>query len=181
MTTTDSLSTIEDIQIPEEGTMSKAIGEDVRYRAITAQAWASMLMVLTIGLVTDLWELLLRSSYEELTESLRSAAGVRLLWFLAFLTCLSSLIQVGVRTFDSPTFRRFVFCASVLYIAALLLYTTIDTILSPHLDFHTVLSLTHIVLGIWACWASARWSRLARAEAPQHSPDSREDEIQSIL
>jgi hypothetical protein len=161
--------------------MSEAIEADVRYRAIAAQAWSGMLMVLTIGLVTDLLEHLLKNSYEQLTESLRSAAGLRGLWFLAFLACLSSLIQVGIRTFDSPTFRRFVFCVSVLYIAVLLLYTTIDTILSPHLDFHTVLSLTHIVLGIWACWASARWSGLAQAEAPQHSADSREDEIQSIL
>ena len=151
--------------------MSEATDADVRYRAIIAQAWSGMLMVLMIGLVVDLWGLLLKSSYEQLTESLRAAAGLRLLWFLAFLTCLSSLIQVGVRTFDSPAFRGFVFCASSVYIAVLLLYTAIDTILLPHFDFHTILSLTHIILGVWACWASARWSGLARAEAPLHPPD----------
>ena len=150
--------------------MRESLHAEAQYRAIIAHAWLGMLVVLIIDLISDLWELLLlQTSYEQLTESLHGAAGLPGLWFLAGLTCISFFFQVAIRTLDGPSFRKSVYLASKLYLGILVLHQIISVTLGERLGFHTIFDLTQDGLGLWACWASNRWWRLALADAQSGS------------
>jgi hypothetical protein len=134
-----------------------------RYRAITAQAWSAMLAVLLTMLIADVDRLAIQGSYAELAESLGADPGLGGLWVLVCLICLNALVQISVHTFDVPLFRRLVFWTSVAYTVFFILHQAAHVAAGERFSLHTILDLTHHVLGLWACWASGRWSRLARA------------------
>lgn len=116
----------------------------VDYRAITVQAWSAMFVVL------------LAIQFRGFVESSRddfSPGG--LLWI--FCTCLNPLVQVAVRTLDSPRFRFAVFEISCAYTALIIL----DHFLAVKAyQSHQLFYFLHHVLGLWACWASRRWAIL---------------------
>ena len=132
---------------------------DSRYRAITAQAWSGMLAVLLTMFIADLVRLSIKGPYAELAESLAADPGLTGLWVLVCLICLNALVQVAVRAFDGAAFRRLVFWTSVLYTAFFIWHQVAHVLSGERFGLHTVLDLTHHVLGLWACWASFRWSR----------------------
>jgi hypothetical protein len=136
-----------------------------RYRAITIQSWSGMLVVLLAMLIADIDRLAIQGSYGEQAESLAADPGVTGLWVLVSLLCLNALVQVSVRTFDTPLFRRAVFWLSVAYTAFFVLHQAAHIMAGERFSLHTILDLTHHVLGLWACWASNRWARLARQSA----------------
>lgn len=124
----------------------------VDYRAITVQAWSAMFVVLLA--------IQLRTFVESPRDDF-SPGG--LLWM--FCTCLNPLVQVGVRTLDSPRFRRAVFEISVAYTTLIILDHFLASSLAVE-GFNQIFYFLHHVLGLWACWASWRWFRLARLDAP---------------
>lgn len=142
--------------------MHETIDAAARYRAITAQSWSGMLVVLLAMLIADMDRLAIQGSYGELSQSLAADPGLTGLWVLVSLMCLNSLVQVSVHTFDAPLFRRAVFWTSVAYTAFFVLHQATHIIAGERFSLHTILDLTHHVLGLWACWASSRWASLAR-------------------
>jgi hypothetical protein len=135
--------------------------EGSRYRAMTAQAWSGMLAVLLAMLVADLDRLAMRGSYEDLAESLSGDPGVGGLWILTGLICANALLQVAIRTFDARSFRRAVFWLSAAYTAFFVVHQVVHIWSGERFTLHTILDVTHHVLGVWACWASSHWLRAA--------------------
>lgn len=144
--------------------MPDRIAAESRYRAITVQAWSGMLAVLLAMLLADVVRLAMRGSYEDLAESLGDDPGSSGLWILVGLICLNALLQVAVRTFAGPGFRRAVFWTSAAYTAFFVFHQAAHIWAGERFSLHTILDLTHHVLGLWACWASSRWLKLARAD-----------------
>jgi hypothetical protein len=140
--------------------MYEAVSEDPsRYRAITAQAWAGMLALLLMMFIADLLRFSMQGEYREMAEALAVDPGPSGLRVLVVMVCFNTLLQLAVHTFDAPLFRKAVFWAGVLYTVFFLLHQVVHLIGGEALGVHTVLDLTHHVLGTWACWASWRWSR----------------------
>ena len=130
------------------------------FRAIAAQAWIGMLVMPVADCATDLWRLAIHGA--ELNP--RPNDPLLGIWFFTLATGASALLTVALRTFDSRSFRRFVFFASALYLAALILIQSIDIALHlPWTGFHVIFVSTHDILALWACWASYHWLRLAPA------------------
>jgi len=150
--------------------MSDALPAESRYRSITVQAWSAMLMVLLTMLIADVDRLAIEGSYAQLAASLRNDPGLTGLWVLVGLICLNSLVQVAVRTFDAPPFRRLVFWTSVAYTAFFILHQGAHIVAGERFSLHTILDVTHHALGLSACWASHRWSKLA-GQAPEVQAD----------
>ena len=138
-----------------------------RYRAITSQAWSGMLVVLLMMLIADVDRLAIQGSYGELANSLRNDPGEIGLWVLTALVCFNAVVQVAVRTFDGRGFRRAVFWTSVGYTAFFILHQFAHVWSGERFSLHTILDLTHHVLGVWACWAASRWSRLSRPQTAE--------------
>lgn len=134
---------------------------DSRYRAITAQAWSGMLAVLLTMFIADLVRLSMDGQFSTLAESLAADPGRNGLWILVSLICVNTLLQVAVRTFDAPLFRKVVFWISVAYTVFFVLHQVLHVLSGEGLSIHTILDLTHHALGLWACWASHHWSRVS--------------------
>jgi hypothetical protein len=134
--------------------MPETIHAEARYRAITAQAWSGMLMVQLAISITDVFELL---------GDKGSGGNLTALWVDAYIVCLNSLVQVGVRTFDAPRFRKVVAWTSIVYTLFFVLDHVIlaGVIVGPN----KILYFTHHIIGVWAVFASVAWSNLARVEA----------------
>ena len=132
--------------------MPETIHAESRYRAITAQAWSGMLMVQLAMATTDIFELL---------GGKGSGVNLTALWIESALVCLNALVQVAVRTFDSPFFRKIVHWISILYMLFFVLdhFLMTDVLSGPS----RILYVTHHVLGLWAVFASYAWSSLAQA------------------
>jgi hypothetical protein len=133
----------------------------VRARGIVAQAWAGMLAILLTMLVADLVRLSIRAPYSELAESLAGDPGLGGLWVLVCLICFNALLQVAVRTFEGRGFVLLVFWLSVGYTLFFLFHQLVHVWSGERFSMHTILDFTHHALGIWACWAAWRWSKLA--------------------
>lgn len=142
--------------------MTETTHIDSRYRAIAAQAWLGMLVTLLAMPIAQLLLFFMRGQPTELAESLAPWPGHTGLWVWVCLICLISLVQVAVRTFDSPSFRTAVFGVSVVYTALSVCMQVVTVALGESFGPYTILDLTHNGLGLWACWASAQWSRSAR-------------------
>ena len=132
---------------------------DSPYRAITAQAWAGMLFLLLTMFIADLVRLSIEGEFAALTRALAADPGRTGLWILVLLICANTLIQVAIRTFQSPAFRWFLFAASVLYTAFFVAHQIAHVAGGESFGLHTFLDLTHHALGFWACWASWQWAR----------------------
>lgn len=145
---------------------------DSRFRAITAQAWSGMLVVLLTMFIADVVRFSMQGEYSQLTTSLAADPGHVGLWVLVCLICANALVQVAVHTFDAPRFRLAVFWASVLYTAFFVAHQAVHVFSGESLGLHTVLDFTHHALGLWACWASRQWSKCAHNWSLQRTGQS---------
>lgn len=152
--------------------MTDTTHKDARYRAITAQAWSGMLVILLTMFIADLVRLSMQGQFSELAKSLATDPGRTGLWVLVALICVNTLVQVAVRTFDAPLFRKVVFWVSVAYTAFFVLHQVVHVVSGESFGLHTVLDFTHHVLGLWACWASFQWSRSAHNPSLQRTGQS---------
>ncbi len=132
-----------------------------QFRSIVAQSWAGMLAVLLTMFIADIVRLAMLGQYTELSNSFMTDPGILGLWVLTILICINTLVQVAVHTFDGTTFRKSIFWISVFYTLFFLLHQIFHLYTGEQFGLHTVLDITHHVLGFWACWASHRWSNLS--------------------
>jgi hypothetical protein len=157
-------------KVSQERNMTESPLSDMRYRAITAQAWTGMLVIPIAGRITEFWQLALQGSQPQAYPD-TPLFGI---WFFTIATCASVLLLVGMHADDSAAFRRLVFFASGAYLAVLLIIQFIDRAVGlPWSGFHMVLVITHDILAFWACWASKRWLHLAQAAGGSESSPSR--------
>jgi hypothetical protein len=132
-----------------------------KYQSITAQAWAGMLALLLMMFIADIERLAMQGQYTDLAESLAHDPGKSGLWILVCLASFNAVMQLAVRTFDSKSFRIFVFWVTVVYTTFFILHQVVHFIGGETLGLHTPLDIAHHVLGIWGCWSSMRWIKNA--------------------
>ena len=130
-----------------------------KWRHIIAQAWAGMLCLLLLMMLTDLTEAGMQGDFSGLAKD----PGTGGLWFIVIVAAVNVLFQVCVRAFASAAFRWAAFSASSLYTLIFLGHQATHMLMGEGFDMHAILDLTHHALGIWASIAAYRWATAKEA------------------
>lgn len=137
--------------------MGESTDEACKYSAIVAQAWSGMLALLLLMFISDLLRLLMLADFDAMAQALAVDPGDKGLALLTAMACFNVLVQMALRTFDSPALRQFVFWSSLAYTGFFMLHQVVHLAGGEEMGVHSLLDFTHHALGVWACWAARRW------------------------
>lgn len=147
--------------------MSESTDEASRYSSIVAQAWSGMLALLLLMFISDVLRLFMLADFDAMAQALAVDPGDTGLAVLTAMACFNVLVQMALRTLDSPALRQFVFWASVAYTGFFLLHQVVHLAGGEEMGVHSLLDFTHHALGVWACWAARRWAQAAGRAMPR--------------
>lgn len=152
--------------------MSGATGAVAEYKSMVVQAWSGMLALLLMMFISDLLRLFMLADFETMAQALAVDPGGTGLAVLTAMACFNVLLQMVLRTFDSPALPKFVFWASVAYTGFFMLHQVAHLAGGEDMGVHSLLDFTHHALGVWACWAARRWASPASAMDAAHAEDA---------
>jgi hypothetical protein len=135
--------------------------EPINFRAVISSAWAGMLAILLAMLLVDPLRHAMAGTYTELSDTLRHDPGVAGLRVLLVMLALNTLVQVAVHVFSSRRWRGILLGLSVLYTLFFLAHQIVHLLGGEEFGLHTLLDVTHHLLGCTACWAAWRWRQFA--------------------
>lgn len=144
-----------------------------KYQGILLQGWVGMLFILITMLITDVLEYSMRGEYEELSVLLAHDPGVTGLWFLSVMICFNVIAQMLIRTIDKKACVWRAFWVSLVYTLFFVVHQVVHVISGEGFDIHTILGVTHHVLGFWATWAAYNWAVSLGAEDPANALTAR--------
>ncbi len=130
--------------------------ENENLRKIVIQGWAGMLFLLIVMVITDLVKYGMSGDFSPLIKD----PGMRGLWFIATVTCISVLVQMFLRTYDDKRCRWSFFAVTLAYTLIFIAHQLIHLFSGDGFDIHFVLDVTHHILGIWATIAAYKWVKL---------------------
>lgn len=122
-----------------------------------------MLAVLLMMLLGDVVQLAALRSYADFSATLAADPGISGLRALVYLACANVLMQVAIHTFDGKGFRLFVAVATGAYTLFFMGHQVVHLASGEGVGLHTVLDVTHHVLGVWALWAARCWHTSPKA------------------
>lgn len=123
-----------------------------------------MLAVLLMMLQADVVRLAMLGPYSDLRLALAADPGISGLRALVYLACANVLMQVAIHTFDGKGFRLFVAVATGAYALFFMGHQVVHLASGEGVGLHTVLDVTHHLLGVWAMWAAGCWHGSYRAQ-----------------
>jgi hypothetical protein len=129
--------------------------EHLQIRNIIAKSWQGMLMLLFLMMFTDIIECGMKNDFTFLIKD----PGTKGLWFIAIVTIVNVITQVSIHTFESKSFRWFVFGVSILYTLFFIGHQVVHLANGEGADFHFFLDITHHILGIWASIYAYKWAK----------------------
>jgi hypothetical protein len=138
-----------------KGAMYMHLTED-RMRSVIAQGLAGMLFILLFMFTTDYVEYGIKGDFSALAKD----PGLKGIWILTFELCLNVLMQISVQTFNGRSFRwvAFVFCT--IYFLLFVMHQVMHLVAGETFDMHTVLDITHHIVGLWTAITAYKWAKL---------------------
>jgi hypothetical protein len=133
----------------------------INYRTVISTAWAGMLAVLLAMLMIDTLRYAMAGAYQELTAVLAHDPGAMGLQVLVAMLCLNTLVQVLVHIASSKPWRAALFVLTVLYTLFFLAHQIVHLAMGETLGLHTLLDVTHHLLGVLGCWGCWKWWKSA--------------------
>lgn len=135
-----------------------------KYQGILLQGWVGMLFVLITMLITDVLEYSIRGEYEELSSLLAKDPGMNGLWFLSGMICFNVIAQMLIKTIYKKSCVWRAFWITLAYTLFFIFHQMVHVVNGEGFGIHTILGITHHVLGMWATWAAYQWARSIGSE-----------------
>jgi hypothetical protein len=134
------------IQLPTEPEILKRI---------VIQGWTGMLFLLVLMMITDLIEFGMRGDFSALAKD----PGMKGLWFIAVVACINVLGQIFVLIARSKRSRWAIFLFSSIYTLTFVGHQFVHVLGGEQFDIHSVLDISHHILGACASVAAYRLAR----------------------
>lgn len=140
-----------------------------KYPGILLQGWVGMLFILITMLITDVLEYSMRGEYEELSSLPAHDPGIVGLWFLSGMICFNVIAQMLIKTIHKKACVWRAFWISLAYTLFFVIHQIVHTIDGSGFDIHSILGMTHHILGFWATWAAYKWAKSIDSAGPHKS------------
>ncbi len=139
-----------------------------KHQGILLQGWVGMLFILITMLITDVLEYSMRGEYEDLSLLLRNDPGMVGLWFLSAMICFNVIAQMLIRTISKKACVWRAFWITLVYSLFFVVHQVVHVVNGEGFDIHTILGVTHHILGFWATWAAYKWAVSISGKAPHN-------------